>query len=625
MTTSSLRVERPGPSSPPPACSRSARSPAGRWRLPVHRRSALLARRPARRRRLRRGRLADPEPPAQRQPASGWIAGAAALGGALAACCAQWQLAVGGPPLLTALHQWAWVPGLYSLVVVLPWLLPERPPGRLDRIAVAAGLGYVALTVAVLATAPPPVGVVPLTPELRDARAALLRQLSPVLPYALVGLGALAAAGVAWRWRRGEPARRNGLGWVTAGSALLTLAFLATLLPPAVVPPAAPALLMLASQAFFPAAVAVVVLRQLWGLRLAVRRTLVWYLMTATVIAAYCAAVAVSDRLLPHAAPLPQLLVTGVIAAAFQPVRALVQRRVDRLVHGEPPELLLHRVVRSGGSTTDIGAAVATALRLADVRITEDGPQPPPHEGGPPVTVPLTRGDRLVGHLHAWPRPGELLDDRAGRRSPSSPRWSPRWWTSPARTGTWPGRGNGWRRYATRSAARCAGICTTASDRRSAASGWAWPPPQPAAPRPGPGRGAAGPADRGADRTGGGGTGAGARAAAAGAGRRRPASRPGPAAHPVRAGRAADRDARPRHAGPAGAGRHRRVRRHRRGGAQRAPARRGGHPCTVSLDRRPDLLRVTVTDAGRGVAAGPVRPGVGLHAMRERAQAVGAT
>ncbi|MGY4909515.1 histidine kinase [Micromonospora aurantiaca (nom. illeg.)] len=557
----------------------------------------------------------------------GWIATAAALGGALAACCAQWQLAVGGPPLLTAVHQWAWVPGLYSLVVVMPWLLPERPPGRLDRIAVAVGLGYVALTVAILATAPPPVGVVPLTPELRDARATLLRQFSPVLPYALVGLGALAAAGVAWRWRRGEPERRNGLGWVTAGSALLTLAFLSTLLPPAVVPPAAPALLMLASQAFFPAAVAVVVLRQqLWGLRLAVRRTLVWYLMTATVIAAYCAAVAVSDRLLPHAAPLPQLLVTGVIAAAFQPVRALVQRRVDGLVHGEPPELLLHRVVRSGGSTTDIGAAVATALRLADVRITEDGPQPPPHEGGPPVTVPLVRGDRLVGHLHAWPRPGELLDDRAGEAlavlapvvaamvdlagtnrdlARSRQRLSEvrdeerRSLRRDLHDGLGPAlSGIGLGLAATRNLLRrdpdraeelldrlTEELTARAAEVRELAHGLLPPVLADGGLRPA------------LDLL---------RTQYARAGlrivMRAPASLD-PLPEPVATA-----------AYGVTAEAVRNVHRHA-----------GVDTCTVSLDRRPDLLRVTVTDAGRGVAAGPVRPGVGLHAMRERAQAVGAT
>ncbi|MEV0001756.1 hypothetical protein AB0H28_05635 [Micromonospora sp. NPDC050980] len=181
----------------------------------------------------------------------GAIACAAAVGSALSAFAAQWQLAVGGPPVLSALHGSAWIPGLYALVVVMPWLLPDRPLGRLDRLAAATGAGYVTVTFAAAVTGPPPLGVLPLAPELREVRAALLRPLAPVLPYPLVGLGLLACAGLAWRWRRGPAAQRHGLGWATAGSTLLTLAFLTTLLPP-VVPAAAPALLMLSPRRSFP-------------------------------------------------------------------------------------------------------------------------------------------------------------------------------------------------------------------------------------------------------------------------------------------------------------------------------------------------------------------------------------
>ncbi|MEU4398098.1 sensor histidine kinase [Micromonospora orduensis] len=343
---------------------------------------------------------------------AGWIAASVALGGSLSAFAAQWTLLHPGPAWLLSAHHWAWVPGLYALVVVMPWLLPDRRRTAVDRVAVGVGLGYLALLVLLLATGPPPAGPFPLPSGVRDVRDTLARPLAPVLPYVLVALGLLAAAGAAWRWRRGPADQRHGMGWVTTGSVLLTVAFLITVLP-SVVPATVPALLMLASQAFFPAAVAVVVLRQqLWGLRLAVRRTLVWYVMTGGVVGAYSVSVTVLDRLLPITSPVPQLLVTGVIAAAFQPVREAVQRRVDRLVHGEGPEPLLHRVAHSLGNPTDVGTAVAAALRLAEVRVSTDGPEPPAHDGGPPVTVPLVSGDRLVGHLHAWPRPGELLGAR---------------------------------------------------------------------------------------------------------------------------------------------------------------------------------------------------------------------
>lgn len=556
----------------------------------------------------------------------GVIACAAALGSALSACVAQWQLAVGGPPLLAVLHHVAWVPGLYALVVVMPWLLPDRPLGRLDRLAAATGLGYVALTTAVLATAPPPLGALPLPPELRAVRAALLRPLAPVLPYALVCLGLLACAGLAWRWRRGPAPQRHGLGWATAGSALLTLSFAASLLPP-VVPSTVPALLMLGSQAFFPAAVAVVVLRQqLWGLRVAVRRTLVWYLMTAVVIAGYCAAVALLDRLLPRALPLPQLVVTAALAAAFQPIRQAVQRRVDRLVHGEAPEPLLHRVVHSVGTTTDIGATIAAALRLAEVRITGNDPPPHDHGHGPPVAVPLTSGDRLVGHLHAWPRPGELLDGRtreslavlapvvaavvdlAGTNrdlARSRQRLAEvrdeerRSLRRDLHDGLGPAlSGIGLGLAATRNLLRrdpdraedlldrlTDELTARAAEVRELAHGLL--PPVLA-------DGGLGPAlDLLRDQY----ARAGLHVVVHGPAALDPLPEPiATAAYGVTAEAI------------------RNVQRHA-----------GVDRCTVSLDRLPDLLRVTVTDDGRGVPAGPTNHGVGLHAMRERAQAVGAT
>ncbi|MEV0001755.1 sensor histidine kinase [Micromonospora sp. NPDC050980] len=372
---------------------------------------------------------------------------------------------------------------------------------------------------------------------------------------------------------------------------------------------------------------AVVVLRQqLWGLRLAVRRTLVWYLMTAGVIAAYCAAVALLDRLLPRALPLPQLVVTGVLAAAFQPVRQAVQRRVDRLVHGEAPEPLLHRVVHSVGSTADLGATVAAALRLAEVRVTEDGPQPPPRDHGPPVTVPLTSGDRLVGHLHAWPRPGELLGGRAreslavlapvvaavvdlagtnrdlarSRQRLAEVRDEER--RSLRRDlhdGLGPAlSGIGLGLAATRNLLRrdpdraehlldrlTEELTTRAAEVRELAHGLL--PPVLA-------DGGLGPAlDLLRDQY----ARAGLRVVLHGPATLDPLPEPiataayGVAAEAIR-----------------------NVQRHA-----------GVDRCTVSLDRRPDLLRVTVTDEGRGVPAEPTSPGVGLHAMRERAQAVGAS
>ncbi len=307
-------------------------------------------------------------------------------------------------------------------------------------------------------------------------------------------------------------------------------------------------------------------------------------------------------------------------------MRELVQRRVDRLVHGEAPEPLLHQVAHSVGSATDIGATIAAALRLAEVRITGDGPQPPPHEAGPPVTVPLVSGDRLVGHLHAWPRPGELLGTRAreslavlapvvaavvdlagtnrdlarSRQRLAEVRDEERRslrrdlhdGLGPALSGVGLGLA-ATRNLLRRDPDRAEDLLDRLTDELTARATQVRELAHGLLP-PALADGGLGPAlellrDQYAR--------AGLRIVVHGPTGLDPLPEPvATAAYGVTAEAV------------------RNVHRHA-----------GVDSCTVSLDRRPDLLRVTVTDQGRGVPAGPTSHGVGLHAMRERAQAVGAS
>ncbi|MBO4206405.1 sensor histidine kinase [Micromonospora echinofusca] len=393
---------------------------------------------------------------------AGWVAAAVAVGGSLSAFSRQWELLAAqhpqlwAPAVLTGAHGWAWVPGLYALMVLLPWLLPDRPLGWFSRTALAVGTAYLVVNQWMVFTLPAPYGLFPLDdPAWRTVHRALF----PVVGPLLVPLGLVAAAGAAWRWRTGPPRQRHGMGWLTVGSVLLCVAFLMTSPPDwaAFLPDRAAPLLMLASQAFFPAAVLAVVLRQqLWGIDLAVRRTLVWLLMTAGVIATYIGAVTLLDRMLPAGSFAPKIVVTALLAAAFQPVREWVQRRVDRLIHGDGAEPsmrhLAHRLrtAEKGAQMIEtVATAIATSLRLARVGIVVDTPDPsdqarPPTVftstdlGSPPddgpssgggtrrpdvpdpaptspacTTVDLISGQRRVGQLIAWPRPGERLDIRA--------------------------------------------------------------------------------------------------------------------------------------------------------------------------------------------------------------------
>ncbi|MFG3035739.1 sensor histidine kinase [Streptomyces sp. NPDC048330] len=51
----------------------------------------------------------------------------------------------------------------------------------------------------------------------------------------------------------------------------------------------------------------------------------------------------------------------------------------------------------------------------------------------------------------------------------------------------------------------------------------------------------------------------------------------------------------------------------------------GASRCVIALDGGPDRVRLTVTDDGRGPAAGPGEPGSGLRGLRERVAAAGGT
>jgi signal transduction histidine kinase len=97
-----------------------------------------------------------------------------------------------------------------------------------------------------------------------------------------------------------------------------------------------------------PLAIGVAILRyQLWDIRVLVSRTLVYGALTSCVVGIYVAVVG-GLGLLFHARgnALISLAATGLIAVLFQPLRARLQRGVDRLVYGErhDPYVVLSRL-----------------------------------------------------------------------------------------------------------------------------------------------------------------------------------------------------------------------------------------------------------------------------------------
>ncbi|MFC0002842.1 sensor histidine kinase [Micromonospora siamensis] len=368
-----------------------------------------------------------------------WLLAATGAGGGLSAFGAQWTALLRTHPELpdpvwiTSARHWAWAPGMLSLIVVLPWLVRE---GRLPapaRLAVAVGAAVVAAIEVCQLTWPGRPGQPSGAPlPIRGATwAELIERAEPLLFAAVPLLGLVAAAGVVRRWRTGTPGQRVGLGWLAIGAVLLALSFAPVGFGPDAsrrIPEWLAPVAMLASQAFFPAAVLAVVLRQrLWGIEMAVRRTLVWFLLTFLLVAAYVSGVTVLDAALPASSAVPGVLVTALVAAGVHPARSRVQRGVDRLIHGEAVEPL--GVVRGVGDRisasddpvevlTGVAQSLTDLLRLGGCEIEVDGPQAcagrcdAAGPRGEPLLLPLRRADTEIGRLVAWARAGERLDGR---------------------------------------------------------------------------------------------------------------------------------------------------------------------------------------------------------------------
>ena len=369
---------------------------------------------------------------ARRAVAVAWWVALAAVGDGVAAFAAGYSRAtVQGDPLpaadaVASLTSVAWVPGTVGLIVVVPWLVREGSPSPVARIAVWTGGAACVLITAARVLVPDEAPLV--------AMPAVLAALAGSLPLQMgvvVVLGALATSDAACRWLRGPEEARHGLGWLALGSGLMTLSFVPLALPlpmaMALVDPGIVPAIQLAAQAFFPAAILVVVLRQqLWGIDLAVSRALVWALLTAGSAAAYLLIVFVATTVLPVGTGAGGVLAAAVLAGLAVPARAWLQRRVDLLVRGPSaapgagtesiglrlgsaaPTELVQRVLES----------VAEALRCASAEIRlDDGRQLAAvgSPGGPPLSVPLTHAGEQVGELTVRGARGERLDARTER------------------------------------------------------------------------------------------------------------------------------------------------------------------------------------------------------------------
>lgn len=340
----------------------------------------------------------------------GWILALAAVGGGVAAIGFGYpQLAAQRPGLpLADVVQWlqstAWVPGTLALFLVVPWLVRDHPLGRARWGVVVGAL----LVVGVLA-------------------AQVLEWFAPftALLATCVVAGLVAAGAVEHRRRHGPVAERNGLGWLALGTSLLALSFVPLVLPYGSVPLPVwtTPVLHLLSQAVYPAAILVAVLRsRMWGLRLAVSRTVLAGLLTVSLVSVYVVVTALVTRLVPGEGA-TGLAGAAVVAVAVQPARLWLERRVHRLVYGvaASPEHVVRRLgshLRLAETTDDLlrglTADVGAAMRLESLTVLVPGREPVVWgtPGGPPLRIPLSHRGEPVGELEATLPGGESLGAR---------------------------------------------------------------------------------------------------------------------------------------------------------------------------------------------------------------------
>jgi len=157
---------------------------------------------------------------------------------------------------------------------------------------------------------------------------------------AAVVVAAVASAVV--RWRRAEGVERSQLGWFALAVSLLLVGILLPV-------PAVGDVLFLVAIPLLPFAVTVAILRRnLYGIEVVVRRSLVYGALTVVLLAAYGAVVALLGTLVQNrTSPAVTLVATGVVAVAMMmPVLPMAASGMPIAAAARHPVLALDRNAR---------------------------------------------------------------------------------------------------------------------------------------------------------------------------------------------------------------------------------------------------------------------------------------
>lgn len=370
--------------------------------------------------------------------AVGWAFLAIGWGYGVTAAAIQWTVLGVAHPGLPGLA-WApplvitgWTTATLLSILVLPWLLTPEPPTGVARWCVVCCGGVVALASGLrLLTqfdgAPPH----PLTGGGRasDLAWAIDGALIPI--YFLLALLVLTYLTV--RLRRAHDGERRGLAWLMAALVLVAVAYMAFEIGLSLAGAwyVVGTLLIFLAELILPALVFVLIRREpSWGVDLAVSRTLVGALLTATLVIGYVLAVKALSMVAPWGEESTGVIAVAALALAVLPLRDLLQRQVERLVFGSgaDPSALLERVAQAMDVADDdsphlagLVDALRRALRLARVEVRLHG-QPVASSGrheyddsDRALHLELHQRGRPIGEVTVVAPRGERLDPRTVR------------------------------------------------------------------------------------------------------------------------------------------------------------------------------------------------------------------
>ena len=239
------------------------------------------------------------------------------------------------PELVAWIASWIWIPFVLSALIFFPLLFPtgKVPTPRWRLVLVAAG---VALPLLFVGTAFEPGRLKGYPFDNPFGAPTVFR--TPVLILGSVGFALMvvctfaAAASLVLRFRRSRGEERLQLKWVTTAAAVLVLTF--ALPTELVVGEQGGFVVILLGLSLVEVAVGIALLRyRLYDVDLVINRALVYGSLTATLAGTYAGTVLLLQLTLSGVTKGSELAVaasTLAVAALFRPVRARIQRVVDR-------------------------------------------------------------------------------------------------------------------------------------------------------------------------------------------------------------------------------------------------------------------------------------------------------